>query len=80
MAKCKLCGTEIKWIKTISGRNMPCNPEPVGYKGRKGARDRVVTAEGVVIACEIIKPENGETAIDGFGYVPHWATCPGGID
>jgi hypothetical protein len=26
MAKCKSCGAEIVWIKTIAGNPMPCDP------------------------------------------------------
>lgn len=80
MAKCKYCGAEIKWIRLKSGKNMPCDPEPVGYRCVEGAKETVVTAKGVVLTCETVGQRNRDTIIDGFGYVPHWATCAGGID
>ena len=29
MARCKGCGAEIFWIKTISGKSMPVDEKPV---------------------------------------------------
>lgn len=75
MAKCKYCGAEIKWIRTVSGKSMPCDPGPISY--RAGGSEKIVTPDGEVIACTICR--RGEAA-DGIGYVPHWATCAGGID
>ena len=36
MAKCKGCGAEIVWIKTINGKNMPCNAEKTTIITEKG--------------------------------------------
>lgn len=76
MAKCKLCGAEIRWIKTVAGKSMPCDPQPVAYKYRLGAKERIVTPNGEVLPCVTVGPEEKK---DGLGYVPHWATCKGGI-
>lgn len=55
---------------------MPCDPEPVAYRYQLGARERIVTPNGEVLPCELdIAPEEA----DGMGYLPHWATCKGGI-
>ena len=80
MANCKLCVAKIKWIKTIGGKSMPCDPEKVYYRYKLGAAERIVTPNGEVLPCVIMNPhiDNIQQA-DGFGYVPHFATCKGGI-
>ncbi len=30
--RCRYCGKQILWVKMRSGRNMPCNPEMIGYR------------------------------------------------
>lgn len=76
MSKCKYCGAELKWIRTAGGKRMPCDPEPIPYRYQLGARERIVTPNGEVLPCELdIKPEEAE----GSGYLPHFATCKGGI-
>ena len=67
-AICRGCGASIVWIKTKSGKSMPCDAEPVHYV--PGGKDRAVTASGNVVSCEIVSG-GGE-----IGYRPHWATCP----
>lgn len=69
---CSKCGKRILWIKTISGKNMPCDPTFVYYKEKTGGKDRIVLPNGQVVAGEIQK--QAEYA-DGFGYVSHFATC-----
>jgi hypothetical protein len=80
MAKCKRCGEEIIWIEMVSGRKMPCDPKLIPYKW--GGMDWLVTDSGCMVECAIIKSgaqgfaeENG--MIDGWGYIPHRATCKG---
>ena len=67
-ATCRGCGASIVWIKTKSGKSMPCDAEPVHYV--PGGKDRAVTTSGNVVSCEIVSG-GGE-----IGYRPHWATCP----
>lgn len=38
---CKSCGVEIRWIKMLSGRNMPVDYEPFFYKAVPGAEAKV---------------------------------------
>ena len=75
MSKCKSCGAEITWIKTTSGKSMPCDAQAVTYWiDKNGAKkDRIVTPNGEVVACDL----DGlvHTAV-GIGYIPHWSTCP----
>lgn len=69
---CKSCGQQVLWIKTASGKNMPCNPNFVYYKEKTGGKDRIVLANGQVVAGEVLKsPDHA----DGYGYISHFATC-----
>lgn len=73
MATCKGCGAQIVWIKTPGGKSMPCDPEPVVYWEREGAKGKVVTLNGIVHSADLDgDPDNGT----GIGFIPHWATCP----
>lgn len=71
MAKCRSCGKEIKWLKTISGKNMPVDIEPVHFL--EGGKGLYVTDDGAVIhGTECPKEQTGSKK----GYVSHFATCP----
>lgn len=72
-SKCKECGAEIIWIRTRSGKAMPCDAPQVMYRQKKGGRDRIVTPDGEVLACEITEDAGRAT---GVGHIPHWSTCP----
>jgi len=72
MQRCKACGAQIRWIRTKSGKSMPCDPQPVPYWQRPKARGKVVTPWGDVVSC-VFQGELREA--NGTGYVPHWATC-----
>ena len=48
MSLCRGCGSQIEWIKTTAGRNMPVDPEPVFVIEGDG-RDRFVTDDGAGI-------------------------------
>lgn len=73
MTKCKGCGEEIIFVKTVRGKSIPCNAGAVPYWARKGAKYKVVTPNGEVISCDYSGKIGRET---GTGYIPHWATCP----
>ena len=72
MGKCRACGAGIVWIKTFSGKNMPCDAAPVYYHKEKGP-DRIVTTGGNVLSCKIAASPSQSTYV---GYIPHWSTCP----
>ena len=69
---CRGCGAEIVWIRTVSGKSMPCDATPVYYKMDAVGKEKIVTPNGVVVSCEIVTDPNVAT---GFGFVPHWSTC-----
>lgn len=77
MAKCKGCNRNIIWIKTDTGKSMPCDPDEVLYWEKAKAKGKVVTPNGEIISCEF---EGDPAKPTGIGYVPHWATCPAAGD
>ena len=72
ISKCRACGAQIVWIRTTSGKSMPCDAEPVYYQIGNQKKERIITPNGETLACEIVPPDHA----DGVGYRPHWSTCP----
>lgn len=71
--KCRACGAEIMFIKSVAGKTIPVNAEQITYEQKAGGSMKVVTPNGEVIS--------GELAVDpqkatGIGYISHFATCP----
>lgn len=73
MAVCKSCGATIKWLKTIRGKSMPVDAEPVELEDVDNG-SLLVSRLGVTARVgEENKPDpNLEW------YITHWATCPDG--
>lgn len=71
--KCRGCGARIVWIKTIGGKAMPCDADPVAYKEKAGAPGKIVTPSGEVLSCDLDVLSKEAT---GIGYVSHFSTCP----
>lgn len=72
--KCRGCGATIIFIKSVSGKFIPCNPTPVYLKMKENGPDKIVTAYGAVLSGEVAGDDNLAGTV--VGYVPHWATCP----
>ena len=75
-SKCRGCGCQIMWIRTKAGRNMPVDPNSVGYRRPKEgekAKQKIVTQYGEVVSANIV----GDAEAEGYGYISHFATCPG---
>jgi len=71
MTKCRSCGAEIKWIKTIAGKNMPVNPEAVSFDDVDESTV-LVCEDGTVMASHgVLVDEDGKD-----WFVSHFATCP----
>ena len=70
-AKCRSCGSAIRWIKMESGKYMPCDWAPVNYKpAGDGELVTLVTPDGKIVrgVQDWSSPE--------CGYTSHFATCP----
>lgn len=72
-SKCNRCGARIMRVRTKAGKNMPVDPKFVDFKKIKGGRERLVLPNGEVVAGERCKA----SVADGYGYISHFATCPG---
>ena len=71
ISRCKSCGAEIIWIRTASGKNMPCDAKPISYQTDiHHGKLYLVTPEGK-IARGVFDPSS-----DKIGYTSHFATCP----
>ena len=75
-SQCNRCGARIMWVKTKAGKNMPVDPQFVDFKKIKGGKERLVLPNGEVVAGERCKAKEA----DGYGYISHFATCPGTAD
>lgn len=64
--KCKGCGAEIFWVKTMKGKSMPVDLAEWSWSESDG-NITLVTGDGRIIT----KPKAGDS-----GYLPHWASCP----
>ncbi len=72
-SQCNRCGARIMWVKTKAGKNMPVDPKFVDFKKIKGGKERLVLPNGEVVAGKRCKA----CEADGYGYISHFATCPG---
>lgn len=72
IGKCSGCGAKVFWIKTVRGKNMPCDPKLVPYWEKEKAVGKIVTADGRVLSCTY----EGAGVPSGYGFIPHWGTCP----
>lgn len=77
ICKCRSCGADIVWIKTTSGKSMPCDATAVPYQNNERGKDVIVLENGEVIHASVVKLSGVLTPIiDGEGYRSHFATCP----
>ena len=74
MAICKACGARIRWIKTLSGKAMPCDDIAIPYRQDDAGPLILVTKDGAVIHAVRDK------ASSQYGYQSHFATCPAASD
>lgn len=66
--QCKSCGASILWVKTLGGRAMPLDAEPV-------PDGNVVVHNKTCVV--LTKEQQGDTDLKGTGprYQSHFATC-----
>ena len=75
--KCRGCGREIAFIKTINGKSIPVDPEPIEFIPELDY-DKFVLMDGTVERGQAVeKAGRNETRI---GYRSHWSTCPNAED
>lgn len=73
MGTCRGCGAKVKWIKTLAGKNMPCDPTGVPYWENVNGTGKIVLSDGRVVSCDL---EGDPVTMSGYGWVSHFSTCP----
>ena len=69
---CRGCGAEIIWIRTPTGKAMPCDAQPVAFRPSGTGGEMVVTPDGRVVRADVVKGVGSGS----LGYISHFATCP----
>lgn len=67
MSKCNSCGQEMVWIKSSSGKSIPCDPEKYHIQDDLVSPDLMVVSDTGQVG-KLSKVESGR--------VSHFATCP----
>ena len=70
---CHGCGKKIAFVKTLKGKTMPIDLEPVKFVPDTAGKNRYVLSDGAVVAGT--EPREGDKDIH-TGYISHFATCP----
>lgn len=84
---CKGCGAAMLWVRTVEGKRVPLDPEPVKgqrlVQGERAAGGRIVrgyTLTGAMLAVLVDAPPpqlfDAPPAEEATVYVSHFATCP----
>ena len=76
---CSGCGKRVVWIKTVNGKNMPCDPNIVNYALDPKGKEKIVTPTGKVV-CGTTGAEPGESGwvwlYFPFCYMPQSERLP----
>ena len=76
MSTCNGCGAEVRWIKTVAGKAMICDPDPIVLKPDDAHRTTIVTEDGRTIRGFTTPTMRATDEGVVVGYSPHWWTCP----
>lgn len=71
MIKCRVCGAEIDFVRTVNGGNMPVEPERVAYNDLKDGEVIITPGGNTVKASADLRMPSVS------GYRPHWSSCAG---
>ncbi len=77
---CRGCGKEICFIKSINGKSIPVDPDPIRFLPEDNY-EKFVMMDGTVQRGVVV--EGDELDAQRFlmiGYRSHWATCPAAED
>lgn len=73
-AKCRACGADIMFIKTVAGRTMPVNAKSVRFAKGSGTEVFVLPNGEIVHGTSL--QEGQADPNEMIGYTSHFATCP----
>lgn len=74
MNVCTSCKAPILWVKTITGKSMPLDAEPLAERPKKMLGVFVLNDEGLAVGATMDVAR--EVAQGGNLYVSHFSTCP----
>ena len=82
--KCKYCGADICFIKTVAGKSMPVDPEPVRFLPEDDY-EKFVMMDGSVQRGVAVEEDSGKIETDNLkplhiGYRSHFSTCPYAVE
>jgi len=72
MAICVNCGAKIVFVTMSNGKKMPCDEEMVLFWRGGETPDKIITANGAMLAVSLHGKPGDEA---GIGYLPHWGSC-----
>lgn len=81
-AKCRGCGKKIAFIKTIGGKSIPVDPEPVKFIPSNDY-PKFIQVDGTVQTGIRVRGTDFNSESQGImkeGYVAHRTTCPAAED
>lgn len=70
--KCKICGQDLRIVKSATGKNLVCNFLPRGYWLNYYGEDLIVNEQGETVICSY---STNPYKTNKYGYVPHFKTC-----
>lgn len=76
MAKCSSCGADILWVKTVSGKKMPLDEEPVWIRLQTGGHT-YIRKDGTFVFGEIMGDADDDPDANAIeAHTSHFASCP----
>jgi hypothetical protein len=70
---CRGCRAAIEWVETTEKKRMPVDPARVLVVPEQGAKLRMVTDDGRVIAARLVRAGEQEQGVPA--RAPHWSSC-----
>ena len=78
MNRCKGCGAEILWVKTVNGGRMPIDAEPVWVRIAAGGNTFVRRDGSFVFGTKTGDADDDPAGSFAEAHESHYATCPVG--
>ena len=72
--KCRYCSAEIIFVRTLSGREMPCNSTLTEVWAHDKGKHTAIGNDGRTFKCSLTRVAFRESE---YAYVVHWSECPG---
>lgn len=73
ITKCRACGAEIGFIKTIAGKTVPVDANSLNFLPDPDGKELFVLVDGRTQRGTRVNEESNSSLI---GFISHFATCP----